>query len=180
MASVVLVRYGVIPEVARFDGDGVGPLARGESVMVETHRGLQLGTVLNEVRAPAMADVNGAHMQPDEMETLLRPIVRRATVEDQRTERELHLEARADFDLWTQRINEWELELELIDLEWTADRRKLILYVLNDRGPDCTKLAIRAAAGGLGTIEVQPVTAEGLVTVPDSSGGGGCGSCGCH
>jgi hypothetical protein len=81
------------------------------------------------------------------------------------------------FPEWITRITEWELMLELIDLEWTLDRQKLILYVLNDRGPDCTKLALQAAAAGLGTIEVQPVTAEGLVTPPASTGG--CGSCGC-
>jgi hypothetical protein len=57
---------------------------------------------------------------------------------------------------------------------------KLVLYVLNDRGPDCTKLALQAAAAGLGVIEVQPVGAEGLMTLETGNGcgSGGCGNCG--
>ena len=46
--------------------------------------------------------------------------------------------------------------MELIDLEWTLDKSKLILYVLNDRGPEATRLGLQAAAAGLGTVEVQP------------------------
>ena len=71
------------------------------------------------------------------------------------------------------------LDLQLIDLEWTLDRTKLILYVLNERGPDCTKLALQAAAAGLGLVEVQPVDENGLVAV-EPSGGCGSGGCGCH
>jgi hypothetical protein len=75
------------------------------------------------------------------------------------------------------------LNLELVDLEWIIDPRKLVLYVLNERGPDCTKLALQAAAAGLGIIEVQPIDAQGLVQLESSGGGcgsGGCGSGGCH
>ena len=77
-----------------------------------------------------------------------------------------------------------QFELELIDMEWLLDREQLILYVLNERGSDCTKLALYSAAKGLGTIVVQPVGMDGLVQMPTAttggcgSGGGGCGSCG--
>ena len=62
---------------------------------------------------------------------------------------------------------------KISDLEWMLDRKKLILYVLNDRGPECTKLGLQAAAAGLGTVEVQPVGADG--PLPVASLGGGCG-----
>jgi len=74
---------------------------------------------------------------------------------------------------------QWGLSLELIDLEWTLDRQKLILYVICDRGPDTTKLALQAAASGFGVVEVQPVSSTGLVTIPQSSCGSGGGGCGC-
>jgi hypothetical protein len=80
---------------------------------------------------------------------------------------------------WCARISDWRLNLELVDLEWTLDRQKLILYVLCERGPDSTKLALQAAAAGLGVIEVQPVSSTGLVTIPQSSCGSGEGGCGC-
>ena len=73
-------------------------------------------------------------------------------------------------------LDERNVDVQLVDLEWTLDRGKLILYVLNERGPECTKLAIQAAAAGFGLIEVQPVSKDGLVDLPK---GGGCGSGGC-
>lgn len=174
--SLALVRYGTIPEVAQCDPGSVAGLARGASVVVETHRGLQVGTFLEWVREVHPAD----RAEPPDEPKAPRPILRLASSDDERATAQLRQEAEAAFSQWSARIAEWGLELELIDLEWTLDRSKLILYVLNERGPDCTKLALHAAASGLGTIEVQPVSAEGLVTQPTAAGGGGgCGSCGC-
>ena len=68
------------------------------------------------------------------------------------------------------------MQLELIDIERTLDDR-LVLYVLNDRSAETTRLALLAAAGGFGVIHVQPVSAEGVV---QTGGGGGCGSCSNH
>ena len=63
-----------------------------------------------------------------------------------------------------------------MDLEWTLDREKLILYVLTGRGPDTTKLALFAATAGYASVEVQPVSKDGLVPMPAAQGGGcGCG-----
>ncbi|MFN8705965.1 MAG: hypothetical protein ACK50J_04745, partial [Planctomyces sp.] len=74
-------------------------------------------------------------------------------------------------------VREWKLELELIDLEITLDE-KTVLYVLNDRNAETTRLALLAAATGRGIVIVQPVTADGVVPL-GSGGGGGCGSGGC-
>jgi hypothetical protein len=82
----------------------------------------------------------------------------------------------AQYSRWQTRIREWNLRLELIDLEWTLDHSKLILYVLNDRGPECTRLALQAAAAGFGVVEVQSVGPDGLVP---AESGHGCGSGGC-
>ncbi len=177
MPTEILVRYGTMPEVSRFDADEIAPVARGEMILVETHRGLQLGEVLDPVRTSLRDPTFGIEVN-DHTATPLSSVLRRASEDDLATAQTLRTEAAQVFGDWQRRIAEWELELELIDLEWTFDRQKLILYVLNERGPDCTKLALQAAAAGLGIIEVQPVDAEGLVTVPQS--GGGCGSCGTH
>jgi cell fate regulator YaaT (PSP1 superfamily) len=140
-------------------------------VVVQTHRGLELGTVLERVRTPGRPP-NGH----DEHETDAE-FVRAATDEDLAIARRLREEADASWKEWIDRIAQWKLELELLDLEWTLDRQKLILYVLAGRGPDTTKLALFAAAKGF-PVDVQPVAAEGLVTL--SNGGCGSGSCGCH
>src|SRR5436853_217540 len=68
------------------------------------------------------------------------------------------------------RIEEWNLALELVDIEWTLDRQKLVLYVLGGRGAETTKLALQAAAAGLAVVEVQPVNADGPVPLATSGG----------
>ena len=85
--------------------------------------------------------------------------------------------AAAEFAEWQQRITDWQLQLQLIDLEWTLDDQKVILYVLNDQNAETTRLALLAAAAGMGIVQVQPVSAEGVI--PPEPKGGGCGSGGC-
>jgi cell fate regulator YaaT (PSP1 superfamily) len=178
MAAVALVRYGAVPEVARFEYalDELGE--RGQSVVVLSHRGPELGTVLEIVRTERSGMSGGNSRAPDDPP--ISPVMRAATAEDQRQHEALRQEAQSAFSGWRERIRAWGLDLELIDVEWTLDREKLVLYVLGGRGPDTTKLALQAAAEGLTVIEVQPVSADGVVSLP--SGGGGCGSggCGCH
>lgn len=153
-----LVRYGRIPEIARFEAPEDLTLERGCSVVVETHRGVQLGEYLESVTVEADVD---------------RPtIVRVANGADQQQFKQLASRCDGEFDAWVQRIEKWDLDLQLLDLELTLDAEKLILYVLNERGPDCTKLALQAAAGGFGIIEVQPVDGNGIVEMPNAAGGG--------
>ena len=168
--DIFLVRYGAVPEVARFANDSPELPARGVSVVVETDRGLQIGTVLERLK-PGFDPAK-------ESETQFK-LVRSATDRDLETARDRTRECEDAFPEWCARISQWKLNLELVDLEWTLDRHKLILYVLCDRGPDTTKLALQAAAGGFGVIEVQPVSSTGLVTIPQSSCGSGGGGCGC-
>src|SRR5207237_4144420 len=82
----------------------------------------------------------------DDPESNSERVVRIATSDDEQLVSELRSAAQQEFAAWAQRISQWKLALELIDLEWTLDRTKLILYVLSGRGPDCTKLALQAAA----------------------------------
>lgn len=166
--NVVLVRYGAVPEVARCSVPEDLQITRHDQVVVETHRGREVATVLEQTRPPQEPGV--------ELPTPSFSVLRIATVEDLSQTSSI-AERMEEFAVWEERIAEWNLDLQLIELEWTLDREKLILYVLNERGPECTKLALQAAAAGLGIIEVQPVGADGPMTLPT---GGGCGSCGCH
>lgn len=169
MPTSLLVRYGVMAEVARFDaaeGDTFGP---GAAVIVRTQRGEELGHVVGPAIAPAGSD------KASEGESVL---LRHASGADHETAAARRAECEAEFAAWQARIREWGVDLELIDLERTLDGGKLVLYVLNDRGPETTKLALRAAAAGFGVIEVQPVGPEGLIHA--ASGGGGCGNCSRH
>lgn len=169
--SICLVRYGSVPEVARFADESGQTPGRGTIVVVKTDRGLQLGTLLERLKP--------SHDPAKDSETEFK-LIRAATQTDLLDAKDRTTECEDEFVRWCARITEWQLNLELIDLEWTLDRQKLILYVLCERGPDSTKLALQAAAAGLGVIEVQPVSSTGLVSIPQSSCGSGESGCGCH
>lgn len=165
-----LIRYGAVSEVVKASWAGESSLNRGTAVVLQTHRGIVLGTVLEVVRP---SQEPGATVIPPSSE-----ILRTASAEDLQKSDQLRAQCRDEFDSWVSRIAGWGLDLQLIDLERTLDGEKVVLFVLNERGPECTKLALQAAAAGLGLIEVQPVSLDGVVTQPAS--GGGCGSCSHH
>lgn len=175
----VLVRYGQVPEVARFAVAVDEHLHRGEQVVVRTSRGLELGNLLQDWKPESLEDGSSSDRLEAELADLR--IVRKATTDDRRTQQERQRQCESEFATWQQRIAEWKLELELVDSETTLDGEQLILYVLNERGPDCTKLSLYAAAGGLGTITVQPVGIDGMIQLEPTGGcgTGGCGSGGC-
>lgn len=171
MSVAILARYGRIAEVAEFDCPLSPPPPRDALVVVQSHRGQELARVLNVVRPGS----NGAAAAHEAV------VLRLAAPGDIAQGERLQQGADASFARWLQRIAEWKIDLELIDLEWMLDEKKLVLYVLAARGPESTKLALHAAAAGLGTIEVQPVGPEGLLPALQESGGGcGSGGCGCH
>ncbi|MCA9064928.1 MAG: hypothetical protein KDA96_17770 [Planctomycetaceae bacterium] len=162
-AAILLVRYGNIPQVAKFQSGLTIP--RGTTVVCRTDRGEELGTVLEQIP--------GSEAQPDS-DVATWSVLRAASLEDQQNSRRLLVECETAFSDWLRRIQGWKMELELIDLERTLDG-KLILYVLNDRGPETTRLGLLAAANGMGIVHVQPVNAQGIITGTS----GGCSSCGC-
>jgi cell fate regulator YaaT (PSP1 superfamily) len=175
MMQTILVRYGAIPEVARFTHELAEAPARDQRVVVNSHRGVELGTVLEELR-PGVSAPNGEDKPEDPSG---QRVLRRATVEDEARHTALKCEADEAFSQWQERIRDWNLALELLDIEWTLDRQKLVLYVLGGRGAETTKLALQAAAAGLAVVDVQPVDSNGPVPV-GAGGGCGSGSCGCH
>ncbi|MBT5019644.1 hypothetical protein N8553_03280 [bacterium] len=170
--NIALVRYGAVPEVARCGIPDELNVVRNDEVVVQTHRGSECGRILQLVKPPVEPGVE--IVEPSFQ------VERLKNESDEQTRQRIRDKANTEFDVWNQRILEWGLDLQLIELDWTLDEEKLVLYVLNERGPECTKLALQIAAAGLGIVEVQPVDEDGPVAMPASGGGGGCGSCGAH
>ncbi|MBS0265033.1 MAG: hypothetical protein JSS02_24085 [Planctomycetes bacterium] len=180
MKPKLLVRYGAVPEVSRFTHELSAVPVRNDRVVVLTHRGVEIGTVLEALRSqPTWETSAGGNSADDADEATAPTVLRRATPADEIRHIELSREAQQSFGEWQARISDWKIELELVDLEWTLDRQKLVLYVLGGRGPETTKLALQAAAAGLAVIEVQPIDANGPIPLP-AAGGCGTGGCGCH
>ena len=168
-AHLYLLRIGVCGETVRGMGEDSMPFARGDQVVLQTDRGEMLARVMQHLSAEN-------HSTEEEVAPANR-ILRPASKYDLERLQELKRKAGQEFFLWRERIQKWQVDVELVDLEWTLDGNKLILYVLNSRGPESTKLAIQAAAEGLGVIDVVPVSTGGVVV--SAASGCGCGSGGC-
>jgi hypothetical protein len=192
--GIVVARYGRVPQVARFACRGFVP-ERTASVVARTDRGEELVTVLQRIPFAAAAPTAPSDGPPHRRETESEPaaapaaadqqvlwtgdLIRLATPQDLQAARDCAASAEAAFPQWLERVTGWKLQLELIDIEHTLDGR-LILYVLNDRGAETTRLALLSAAGGFGIVHVQPVGAEGIIeSTAGGCGSGGCGSGGC-
>lgn len=162
-----LLRVGLYGEAVRGFGDDPTAFARGDKVVVQTERGEMLARVIQQLSG----EDHSTDEEPKPSNRILRP----ASESDLQQLRELKEKTEQEFFLWRERIQKWQVDVELVDLEWTLDGKKLILYVLNNRGPECTKLAIQAAAQGLGVVDVVPVSTAGVAV----SATGGCRSGGC-
>lgn len=168
---IYLIRYGQVPEVARALASESLSCERGQTVMLRSDRGLQAAVVLDLLSTKADSRVRDGLAEEVSFE-----IVRCAQADDLSAIETQDSERIGLCALWQTRIRDWQLNIELLDIELTHDAApKTILYVLNDRGAETTRLALLAAAAGHGVIEVQPVTASGLAPIAR----GGCGSGGC-
>lgn len=169
-ARLYLVRIGLYGEPLQCQARDRQIYARRQQVVVETERGEILAEILREM--PSDHETDGQQHSC---------ILRAFGPEDKEQSAALQARSADDYSEWRQRIEDWNMPLELVDLEWTLDGKRLMLYVLNERGPETTKLALRAAAEGFPHVDVLPVSAEGLQATSADGGGCGCGSNGgCH
>lgn len=170
LATVCLVRYGAMPQVGRFTVtpnlvDHDDRSVQGKSVVASTERGIELGQLLS------ILPKGGG-----EEHAMTGEILRIATDEDVAAGEAHRTACDNDFDTWLERIEDWGVQLQLIDIEKTLEGDQVILYVLNDQDAETTRLALLTAAAGYGIVHVQPVSAEGVVPIGKPSSGGGCGS----
>ncbi len=137
-----LIRHGLGRHVGRFfapgDREGSGPVyERGQTVVVRTTRGTELGEVLVEVAASPGPGSEGSS------------ILRLAALVDIEQARRAERERSHRFDLCRQIARKEQLPIELIDVETLLDDRKLVLHYL---GPHALG---HAAAGLLATLRAE-------------------------
>ena len=103
---------------------------KGESVIVETSRGLECGQVAMENTEVADDTV----VQP------LRKLVRKATREDLRRVEENRRKEKTAFQVCERKIAERGLEMKLVDVEYTFDNSKILFYFTADGRVDFREL----------------------------------------
>ncbi len=115
--EVIGVRFRQTGKVYYFDPVSF-KIEQGENVIVETARGLEYGQV-----------VAGNKFVPNtEIVPPLRRVVRKATKEDDEHHEENNQKEKEAFDICLQKIEKHNLDMKLIEVEYTFDNNKLLFY----------------------------------------------------
>ncbi len=166
--KVVGVRFRKAGKVYYFD-----PLEfeikQGTNVIVETARGVEYGHV-----------VMGIRDLPDEKITQpLKPVLRLATEEDAKVQEANAEKEREAFKVCLEKIRKHNLEMKLIDSEYTFDNNKLLFYFTADGRVDFRELVKDLAAVFKTRIELRQIGVRDETKIL-----GGIGVCGralcCH
>ncbi|MBS3902448.1 MAG: stage 0 sporulation family protein [Dethiobacter sp.] len=168
MLTVAGVRFKKAGKIYYFDPDG-NELARGAFAIVETSRGLEFGEVVVAPKEVAEEEV----IQP------LKKVVRTASEEDCQKILENRQKEEEAFDLVLQKIHEHNLEMKLVDVEYTFDRSKIIFYFTADGRVDFRELVKDLATVFRTRIELRQIGVRDEAKMV-----GGLGPCGrilcCH
>lgn len=121
MIEIIGVRFKSIGKIYYFDPLGE-EYNKDDFVIVETVRGVEIGEVMLSNRA----------VSEDSVVTPLKPVIRRATNEDFKKLKENENKQKEAFDVCLKKIKEHELEMKLINVEYTFDGSKILFYFTAD------------------------------------------------
>ena len=146
MQKVVGVSFKISGKVYNFDPQNLF-VKTGDSVIVETEKGLQYGFIASEIE----------EIDEKDLVSELKPIVRFATKEDKKTHDKNVKDAIKAMDKAQEFIDELELDMHLIDASFTFDRKQLLFNFLADDRVDFRELAKKLAQVYRTRIELRQI-----------------------
>jgi len=146
MYEVVGVRFKKAGKVYYFDPDGLD-IKPGQNVIVETVRGIEFGQVIVENKL----------VPPEKITSPLKKVLRIATGEDEVQLHENEEKEKKAFDICLQKIEQHQLEMKLVDVEYTFDRSKIIFYFTADGRIDFRELVKDLASVFRTRIELRQI-----------------------
>ena len=168
MIKVIGVRFRTAGKIYFFDPMQFS-VKKGEHVIVETARGVEYGTVVSEPREVEDEKV----IQP------LKPVLRIANHQDDEQEKANVIKEKDAFKICLEKIKKHNLEMKLIDAEYTFDNNKVLFYFTADGRIDFRELVKDLAAVFKTRIELRQIGVRDETKIV-----GGIGICGralcCH
>ena len=168
MIKVIGVRFRTAGKIYFFDPLDF-EIKRGDHVIVETARGVEYGTVVGDPK----------EVEEDQVIQPLKPVLRVATPKDDEQEKNNKVKEREAFKICLEKIRKHELEMKLIDAEYTFDNNKVLFYFTADGRIDFRELVKDLAAVFKTRIELRQIGVRDETKIL-----GGIGSCGrplcCH
>ena len=168
MVKVIGVRFRTAGKIYFFDPLNF-EIKRGDHVIVETARGIEFGTVMTGV----------TEVEDDKIVQPLKPVLRLATERDVEQEANNKLKEKEAFKICLEKIHARELDMKLIDAEYTFDNNKVLFYFTADGRIDFRELVKDLAAVFKTRIELRQIGVRDETKIV-----GGIGICGrplcCH
>ncbi|WP_347548167.1 stage 0 sporulation family protein [Pseudalkalibacillus hwajinpoensis] len=162
MYEVVGVRFKKAGKIYYFD-PGSLQVSDKEFVIVETARGVEFGKVVL------------ANKQVDEEDVVLplKKVIRIADEKDRLAVEDNKNAAQEAFDVCVSKIEEYKLDMKLVDVEYTFDRNKIIFYFTADGRVD-----FRELVKGLASIFRTRIELRQIGVRDEAKMLGGIGPCG--
>jgi cell fate regulator YaaT (PSP1 superfamily) len=168
MQTIVGVRFKKAGKIYYFEPGDIS-LSTGSFVIVETSRGQEFGEVV----------VGPKEVSDNEVVHPLKKVLRRADEEDCQKILENRQKEEEAFDAGLQKIGEHNLDMKLVDVEYTFDRSKIIFYFTADGRVDFRELVKDLASVFRTRIELRQIGVRDEAKMI-----GGLGPCGrilcCH
>lgn len=162
MISIIGVRLHGKGKSFHFDPVGL-PLKQGSAVIVETVQGVEFGICSGDIQ----------YVEPDKLNYELKPILRQADEADIRHFEENQLLEAEAFSTCLKKIKELSLEMNLVDVEYMFDNKRVIFYFTAEGRVDFRQL-VKELAGAFHTrIELRQIGVRDEARLL-----GGIGSCG--
>ena len=162
MINVIGVRFRAARKIYFFS-PGKLEIKKGDSVIVETARGVEFGRVVTGPKDVPEEDV----VQP------LKSVIRIATDQDRKTEEKNREKEKEAFQICLEKIRKHGLEMKLIDAEYTFDNNKVLFYFTADGRIDFRELVKDLAAVFRTRIELRQIGVRDETKIR-----GGIGICG--
>lgn len=168
MTKVIGVRFRQAGKIYFFS-PGKLHVKQGDKVIVETARGVEFGSVVSGPKEVKDETI----MQP------LKSVIRIATEEDKRNEERNREKEKEAFKVCLEKIREHELDMKLINAEYTFDNNKVLFYFTAEGRIDFRDLVKDLAAVFRTRIELRQIGVRDETKIR-----GGIGICGrplcCH
>ncbi len=162
MEKIIGVRFRHAGKIYYFD-PGDLDIEVGQNVIVETARGIEYGHVLFGPREVESEKV----VQP------LKSVIRIATPEDDETESNNREKEKEAFKICLEKIEKHQLQMKLIDAEYTFDNNKVLFYFTADGRIDFRELVKDLASVFKTRIELRQIGVRDETKIL-----GGIGICG--
>ncbi|MBR5586684.1 MAG: stage 0 sporulation family protein [Clostridia bacterium] len=168
MVEIVGVRFKKVYKIYYFSPEG-NTFCCGEHVIVETARGIEFGTVA----------IANKEIPEDSITSPLKPVIRKATAEDEKTFLKNAEKGKDAFKIALEKIAKHNLNMKLVDVEYTFDCGKALFYFTADGRVDFRELVKDLATVFHTRIELRQIGVRDEAKML-----GGFGACGrtlcCH